>query len=287
VLRLFGCMVLMICWLSTFSFAEEPVVLPSHLPFGVGESLEYHVRYGVIPAGEARIAILDTVTVDNHLCFHAVSQARSAKAFDIIFKVRDNVETWFDYDSLYTHRFRKRLNEGRYHDDKIVNYRYDEGVAQLIDDGDRKGNYPIPPWVQDALSALFWVRTLPFAEDTVLVVPTHDVNKTYNLQVVVGEKEMVTTPAGNFECYKVEPRLESGGIFKKDKGGRIWIWFTADDRKLPVLMQSKVFFGHVTAELETYTPGTLRQADEPPSSESGSLSYPDSSGKAGILQGEF
>ncbi len=255
-LRLSGCAALILFLLANFGVAEEPILPPSHLPFGVGESLEYYVRYGAIPAGKARIAIVDTMTVHDQLCFHAVSQARSAKAFDMVFKVRDNVETWFDCDSLYTHRYRKRLNEGRYHDDKIVDYRYDEGVAQLNDDGDRKGDYPIPAWVQDALSALFWVRTLPFAEDTVLVVPTHDINKTYDLQILIGKKERVTTPAGEFECYKVEPRLESGGIFKKDKGGRIWIWFTADDRKLPVLMQSKVFFGHVTAELETYTPGT-------------------------------
>ncbi|MBM3324663.1 MAG: DUF3108 domain-containing protein [Calditrichaeota bacterium] len=242
-------------WLPRFGLCGESIDIPTWRPFGVGESLEYNVRYGVIPAGKARIAILDTMTVRNKLCFHAVSQARSAKAFDVVFKVRDNVETWFDYDSLYTHRFRKRLHEGRYRDDKIVDYRYGEGIARLNDDGEHKGDYPIPAWVQDALSALFWVRTLPFREDTTLVIPTHDINKTYNLQVVIGPKETVSTPAGDFECYQVEPRLESGGIFKKDKGARIWIWFTADERKLPVLMKSKVFFGHVTAELESYTPG--------------------------------
>jgi len=225
------------------------------MPFAVGESLEYHVRYGVIPAGKARIALLDTASVRGQLCYHAVSQARSAKAFDIVFKVRDKVETWFDYDSLYSRRFHKRLQEGGYRDFKIVEYYYDKGTARLVDDGEFKGDYPIPPWVQDALSALFWVRTLPFAEDTVLIVPTHDVRKTYDLRVVIGKKERVSTPAGEFECYKVEPRLESGGIFKKDKGARIWIWFTADDRKLPVLMQSKVFFGHITAELEEYRSG--------------------------------
>lgn len=237
------------------ALCAESVVLPDSVPFAVGESLEYHVRYGVIPAGKARIALLDTEIVRGKVCYHAVSQARSAKAFDIVFKVRDKVETWFDCDSLYSHRFHKRLQEGGYRDFKTVDNYYNKGIARLIDDGEFKGDYPIPPWVQDALSALFWVRTLPFAEDTVLIVPTHDVRKTYDLRVVIGKKECVTTPAGEFECYKVEPRLESGGIFKKDKGARIWIWFTADDRKLPVLMQSKVFFGHITAELEDYRSG--------------------------------
>ena len=241
--------------ITTSGWCEEPVAATNNLPFGVGESLEYHVRYGAIPAGKARIAILDTASVRGQLCYYAVSQARSAKAFDIIFKVRDKIETWFDFDSLQTHRYHKMLNEGNYHDEKSVEYLYDKGVAQLIDDGEFKGDYPIPSWVQDALSALFWVRTLPFAEDTVLIIPTHDIRKTYDLQIVIGKKEKISTPAGEFECYQVEPRLKSGGIFKKDKGARVWIWFTADDRKLPVLMRSKVFFGSVTAELETYVPG--------------------------------
>jgi hypothetical protein len=256
VLRLFATVFLAIL-LAHVGMGEDSIDLSAYRPFGVGESLEYHVRYGAIPAGKARIAIEDTVSVRGRLCYHAVSQARSAKAFDAIFKVRDLAETWFDYDSLYTHRFHKKLREGKYRDEKSVEYLYEKRVAQLVDDGVSKGEYPIPAWVQDALSALFWVRTLPFAEDTVLVIPTHDVNKTYNLQIVIGKREKVTTPAGEYECYKVEPRLESGGIFKKDKGARIWIWFTADERKLPVLMWSKVFFGHITAELEKYTPGQL------------------------------
>ncbi len=237
------------------SFANDSVTVTRRLPFGLGESLEYHVRYGFIPAGKARIAILDTVRVRGQLCYHGVSQARSARGFDPIFRVRDKIETWFDYDSLYTHRYHKKQHEGRYHDEKFVEYLYDERIARLTDDGEFKGDYPIPEQIQDVLSAIFLVRTLTFAEDTTLVVPVHDIKKTYDLQVVIGKKKMIKTRAGKFECYVVEPRLESGGIFKKDKSARIWVWFTADDRKLPVLMQSKVFFGRITAELEKYTPG--------------------------------
>jgi hypothetical protein len=236
-------------------FANDSLTTTRKLPFGLGESLEYHVRYGFIPAGKARIAILDTTEVRGNLCYHGVSQARSAKGFDPIFRVRDKIETWIDYDSLYTHRYSKSQHEGRYHDEKIVDYLYQDRIARLTDDGEFKGDYPIPEQIQDALSALFYVRTLEFKEDTTLIVPVHDVKKTYGLRVVIGKKETVETRAGKFECYVIEPRLESGGIFKKAKDARIWIWFTADDRKLPVLMKSQVFFGKVTAELEKYTPG--------------------------------
>lgn len=237
------------------SFANDSLAVTRRLPFGLGESLEYHVRYGFIPAGKARIAILDTVRVRGQLCYHGVSQARSAKGFDPIFRVRDKIETWIDCDSLYTHRYYKKTREGNYRAEKLVEYLHDVGLARFTDKGEFKANYAIPRQIQDALSAVFWVRTLTFAEDTTLVVPVHDIKKTYNLQVVIGKKKMIKTRAGKFECYVVEPRLESGGIFKKDKSARIWIWFTADERKLPVLMQSKVFFGRITAELEKYTPG--------------------------------
>jgi hypothetical protein len=51
----------------------------------------------------------------------------------------------------------------------------------------------------------------------------------------------------------VEPLLKSTGVFKSQ--GRIRVWITADERRLPVLMKSKVFIGSVSARLVSYAPG--------------------------------
>jgi hypothetical protein len=229
--------------------------IPTTFPISIGEQVVFHVAFGIIPAGKATLAVVDTATIENHLCYHIISTARSAKAFDYVFKVRDSVESWMDADSIYSHRFHKLLMEGKYRDEKLVVFDHAESLAHWWDKGKPKPPIPVEPRIQDVLTAGFKVREADLRVGDTLRIRTHDVNKTYDVLVIVHGRETVETPAGRFECFKVEPILRSGGIFKKEKGARIFVWLTADDRRIPVMMKSKVSFGSVTAVMESYKPG--------------------------------
>ena len=56
--------------------------------------------------------------------------------------------------------------------------------------------------------------------------------------------------AGTFDCLVVEPVQETAGLFKHK--GKLKVWMTDDDRKMPVLMKSKVLVGYLSAELIRY-----------------------------------
>jgi hypothetical protein len=238
---------------ATDTLKPVPASIESFIPW-IGEKIDFHVSFGVIPAGKAQLQVIDTVTVDGHLTLHAMSSARSAKAFDVVFKVRDTVETWFDADSIYSLRFRKKLREGRYRDEKVVIFDQKEKKVHWWDDGQEKPTISVEPRMQDVLSAGYKARFLPFAEGDTFFIKTHDVDKTYDLMVVVHRKETVETLAGKFECFKIEPVLKSGGLFQKEKSARVFVWVTTDVRRIPVMMQSKVSFGSITAQMESYTP---------------------------------
>ena len=60
--------------------------------------------------------------------------------------------------------------------------------------------------------------------------------------------ETINTAAGKFKCLKVEPLLKGEGIFKQK--GRLLVWMTDDEYKIPVQMTSEVAVGHITSELE-------------------------------------
>jgi hypothetical protein len=235
--------------------AEGHGLAPRTVPIEwIGESIDFDVSFGIIPAGKARMAVLDTVRIGNQLALHGISVARSAKAFDIVFKVRDTVETWFDADSVYALRFRKKLREGPYRDEKLVEFDLANRRVEWWDDGVRKPDIEVEPRVQDVLSAGFKARLLPMAVGDTFAVKTHDVNKRYDLMVIVHRRESVETPAGTFDCFKVEPVLRSGGLFQKEKGARVYVWVTSDDRRIPVMMQTRVSFGAITALMTSYTP---------------------------------
>ena len=46
-------------------------VPPSNIPFSVGEQIDFHVMFGLIPAGRARLAVVGMDTVNGQQTFHA------------------------------------------------------------------------------------------------------------------------------------------------------------------------------------------------------------------------
>lgn len=241
--------------LTTEADAAEGVPAPHLSPVHwIGEQISYRVAFGVIPAGVARLSVLDTTTIGGRKAVHAMSTARSAKAFDIVYRVRDSVETWFDADSVYSLQFHKRLCEGRYRDDQKVVYDPDHGRAIQWNRGKEKPPQNVDPRVVDVLAAGYKARTVPLAVGDTILFKTHDVDKVYDLMVFVRGRETIETPVGKFDCFKVEPVLKSGGLFQKEKSARVFVWVTADQRRIPVQMQSKVSFGSVTAVMDAYTP---------------------------------
>ena len=208
-----------------------------------GERLEYTLEYGLVRAGSASMEVGPLEQVLGRPCVTLTTRARSADAFDLVFKVDDWVRSLFDFERLFTWRFERHIREGSYSRDETVHYdpvnrvaRYDDGRA-----------YRTPAQAQDVLSALYFVRSGPLEPGSSVFVPTHADRKNYALEVKVGQEETVTTPAGTFDCVVVEPVLQSEGIFRQQ--GRLQIWLTRDPAHVPVLMKSKVVIGHVAALL--------------------------------------
>ncbi|HDH58008.1 MAG TPA: DUF3108 domain-containing protein, partial [Bacteroidetes bacterium] len=98
-----------------------------------------------------------------------------------------------------------------------------------------------------------YFRLQPIEVGQSVYIQVHDIRKTYPLKVDILARETVETPAGIFDCIKVEPVLESAGIFKSK--GRIFLWFTDDERRMPVILKAKVLIGSITAYLKEYKPG--------------------------------
>jgi hypothetical protein len=104
----------------------------------------------------------------------------------------------------------------------------------------------------DVLSAFFAARALPLELGMEYKIRVFDEPDFYDLVVKVGPKfEDVRVPAGTFECIRIEPQLRGDGIFKA-RDGKMSIWLTSDERRMPVLIRSKVAVGSFDAELRQF-----------------------------------
>lgn len=210
--------------------------------FDVGENLEFDVGYGPVPAGKAAMRIVGIKQVRGRDSYHIISKARSNWLFSLFFEVKDRVESLMDTRGLFSWHFEKHLREGRYKADIVVDY---DQVNHLAIS--RKDTMRVAPYVLDILAALYYVRTQELQVGQSLFIECHDGRKSYPLEVVVLRKERVKVPAGKFSCFVVEPRLRGEGIFKHQ--GRLLVWLSDDQRKLPVMMKSKIVVGSIVAKL--------------------------------------
>ena len=209
-----------------------------------GETLDYELKWLRITGGSARMTIsgLDEGRI------RITSVGKSSPGFSRIFKVRDEIETIVARNDFSTLRYTKNLDEDG--DKKIEVTTVEDGVATRRRRKVKSVRVPRP--VYDPISLIYHLRTLDLS-----VGKTHSFTvvadaKVYNVHAVVVKKEAVTTPAGKFNCVVVEPRMDSAGVAREE---RMWIWYSDDDRRLPVRIRTEVNFGAVTATLRGVTPG--------------------------------
>ncbi len=225
---------------------ELVYALPEQVPFGEGERFVFAIQYGLIYAGDATLEVRNIAILDSVPAYHIISTARTNKAFDIVFKVRDRVESFMDFENLFSLRFEKHLREGKFKKDEEVWFDQKQHLAHYPEK-----TVPIPPSTQDFLSALYYVRTLSIEEGQAIAMANHTGGKNYPIYVKTLGRERVTVPAGTFDCIVVEPVLQTTSIFEHK--GKLTIWLTDDSLKMPVLMRSKVVIGAFEAVLKEYT----------------------------------
>ncbi len=218
---------------------------PEIVPYGEGELLTFAIQYGLIYAGDATLEIKNVATFDTVRAYHIISTARTNKAFDRIFKVRDRHDSFMDYDNLYSLSFEKHLREGKFKRDTKVIFDQRAHVAIYPDK-----QVPIPPNTQDFLSALYYARTLRLEVGDAIAMANHTDGKNYPIFIKVLKRDRIKVPAGEFDCLVVEPVLQTTSIFENK--GKLTIWITDDTVKMPVLLRSKVVVGAFEAVLKEY-----------------------------------
>ena len=220
-------------------------VKPGPIAFGAGEKLVFNVQYGLVTAGEATMEIRNIADIGGRPCYRIVTDARTNDFFSKFFTVRDRYESYMDTKELYSLRYEKHIREGKFKRDEAVDF---DQVAHRAIYKDKV--VPIPPRTQDVLSALYYVRALPLEVGQSISLANHTDKKNYPLIIKVHARERVKVDAGEFDCLVVEPILRGPGIFTQK--GRLMVWLTDDERRMPVLMKSKVAIGHVAAVLKSY-----------------------------------
>ncbi len=221
-----------------------------NLAFGVGEKLTFDVNYGFINAGTATMEVRRLIEWQGRPCYQIVTRARSSGFFSTIYPVEDSIESIMDAMGLFSWRFTKKLREGSYRADRQYSFDQREHFVVYHD-----STYSLAPYVQDAISTFYYVRTQPLEVGKPVFVDAFVDGRKMRMEVKVHRKERVKVEAGTFDCFVVEPMTKAVGVFKHE--GRLTVWVTDDRVHMPVKMKSKLAVGSITVELTDFQLGEL------------------------------
>ncbi|MGB0370128.1 MAG: DUF3108 domain-containing protein [Opitutales bacterium] len=240
--------------------AEEQAVSSedASAPFAAGERLIYTLKWGPFSVGEAILEILNENTLFGEDGYHIRFKVRTNEFADNFYKVRTSIESFPATNLERSLHYRSDQQEGKREKSFIVMMDWEANEITRVENGIlREPLIPEGP-MHDPLSILFYFRTIELAEGAFLPLPATDGKKLINVDASVSDKESIKVPAGRFKAYKVQPNMKDlGGVFRKSKNAALDIWFSDDERRIPVRLKSKVRVGSFKADLkkiEKFTP---------------------------------
>ncbi len=231
------------------------------LPFKTGESLVYEVSFskyifsGTI--GELKLMVGNRAKEEKGELIELQAEAVSKGFFPKIFgiKVRDRFHSVVSSKDFGLHTATRLIEEGsvRREQKSVVNR---EAGRVTYTDRDlvnekaepRVHETAAPTWVQDTLSACYFVRTQKLNQGDVISVPISDGPQVYNIDVIVGKREKIKVDARKFDTVVLEVKAFDGRYVKRS--GEMFIWVTDDEKRIPVRAKIKTSGATVSIELK-------------------------------------
>jgi len=204
------------------------------------------VDWRVFPAGTATFHLEQVGAME-----HIVATGESIGAVNLLFRVNDRFESYFNRTTGCSTSFGKQLQEGRRQ--VVTNLRFLSSDGKqvleeknLVTGTSKLQQAPIPSCVTDLMSAIFYGGSQPLQPGASFRMPVADAMRVVDVTMKAEAREQIVTPAGTFQTIRVQPIADAGVVKNR---GNIWIWYTDDDHRMPVQMRARLFWGTLTMRL--------------------------------------
>ncbi len=231
-----------------------PVYQPKGLSFETGEKEIYRASWnGMISVATAEVQTVPMV-VDGKKVLHVRVEAKTSRALDLIWKMRDTISSTFDAKALSPSRFTFSQRENS----RVIDTdaRHDPASKRWAVNrqqvGKRAKIYEFESQnTLDPITAVYLARSIDFKVGDRLYFKVFGGRYRYLLELFVEKKEPVTLESGKtIDAFRVIPRIQN--ITRSGYASRLndaMIWLSADERRLPIRLSSKIVFGTVQLDL--------------------------------------
>lgn len=263
---------------------------PEKDPIWVGEKVWMDVTWLNTKAGEFELEVLPFKVMNGRKVYDIKGIARTSELFSLVYRAEDWVETFVDYEGWFPYKFVLHGDETKHVRDHLE--LFDHGAKKqyvAIHDNriqkneihEEKGFKDLIPLSQDALSALYYVRTLKFEEGKELRFPMTTSGSQWETIVTVLGREEVNTKMGYLKAFKTKIETRFKGSLQQQ--GDAFMWFSDDERKILLRFEAKVRIGWVAGITKRIEPGMPEGMSNPAATEPPAVK--DASGPTGAPGG--
>jgi hypothetical protein len=234
---------------AILSFGQQVPQLTPPRPgfsFPQKQTLTYAVDWRVFPAGTATIHFESTGNIER-----LTANADTVGAINLLFHVNDRFQSAFDRERGCTYEFNKQTVEGRRQISSALRLNYAQTKSVLDEKNLVSGKSKhlesyVPSCATDLLTGVFYASSQQIELGKSFVIPVVDAMHVVPVTMKVEGREEIKTPLGTFKTLRVQPMADAGVVKNR---GNIWIWYTDDERHLPVQMRARLFWGTITFHL--------------------------------------
>ena len=245
---------------------KYPMRRPEKDPTWVGETMDYDITWLGVSAARFRLEVLPHKVVNGRKVYHVRGTAKSTGVFSLVYRIHDYGESYIDYDGIYSHRLHVNQDESRQNRDMLELYDSEKGQSFFwsrwsrpnIPFEEKKEFFGMPPFPQDSMSALFFMRTQPLPDGGVIKFPVISEGQTWDGSLTVVRREELKAPWGEkVKVVVIKPEAQFQGQARR--GGDSYIFVTDDERRVPIRVEIKAKIGAITAHLTEWNKGQAPQ----------------------------
>ncbi len=184
---------------------------------------------------------------------HLRMEASTFSKWDSYFRIRDVYESYVNPQTLAPSLYKRNVSEGGY--TKVEKYIYQpdgktiSSTVRRRNGNEQSNTFTVKPTSVDIIAAIYRLRTVDFSKfkpgQTVALDVVFDEKEIAAQVKYVGKETISAGKLGKKECYKLSLSAKTEVLTGKDKN---LVWFTADEKRIPVFAQFSIPVG--TGQLE-------------------------------------
>lgn len=221
------------------------------VPFKAGEVLEFDVGWSsYLTAGNAVVTVKEKKPSYNSLAYYVVAEGRPTPLLSKLYTLYYKADTLLDAYSLLPQRGSLYVEEGKRHRMKTTTFnqpaktaKYEVQTATHVEK-----DLSLPAFTQDALSALYVLRSIPMKAGEKFNMPVTDAGDVYKVQMQVGSVEPIKTGLGTVNGLKIVPVVTAT---KGTPPRGLALWLSDDERRLPLKIEAQLAVGKFTVTLRS------------------------------------